>query len=80
MILINGWYFNFSKMMAYRGLNELTLHVRANGSIGRQYKHQLRNFFDPPEDHHNDIIDRAYMDFIFEHQILNSETNIKHEK
>jgi len=80
MILINSWEFDFSKMMAYRGLQELTLHVRANGSIGRQYKHELRKFFDEPEDHYNDTIDRAYLDHTFEHQILNSETNIKHEK
>ncbi len=71
MIMINNWEFDFEKMMAYRGLQEITIHNRGNGCICRQYKHELRKFFDPPEDHHNDTIDRAYMDFVFEKQILN---------
>ena len=70
MILINGWEFDFKTMIAYRGLDEKALMFRGNGDIGRRYKHEIRKFFDEPEEHFNDVIQREYLNYTFENQIL----------
>lgn len=73
MVLINSWEFDFKRMIAFRGLQELTLHDRGNGTIGRRYRQETRKFFNPPEDHHNNTIDNAYINYLFETQILIGE-------
>ncbi len=58
MIHINGWDFDFENMVAHdkrdhhklAHLKTKDLIVRGNGTIGRRYKHELRKFFDPPEE------------------------------
>lgn len=76
--LINGWHFDFKNMTATRVAiwenpsfpRTVELQIRGNGTIGKRYKHDLRKFFDKPEDNYNDIIDSAYIDYLFEKEIL----------
>jgi hypothetical protein len=84
-ILINSWYFDFKNMTAYRDPEyllkypwanlpgsriEFSLHIRGNGEIGKQHKHELIKIFDEPEDGFNDIIDEAFLSYTIEEQIL----------
>lgn len=83
--LINGWYFDFHHMMANRqekwkhgisnghGLHHKFLYD-IEGSIRKFSAHEsvfaYIPFFDPPEEHYNDAINRAYTDYLFETQVL----------
>lgn len=86
MKLINGWYFDFKAMLAFRKGNSYDkrglVEIGTPPSILKtRFDSKLRgatNFFDEPEDHFNHDIDRAYHDYLLSEgieEMLKSETN-----
>lgn len=86
--LINSWYFDFANMKAYRArkwehydvsdpdANTKKLIVfDDDGTIGKIFKDGSVTpyFFSEPEDNFNHMINQAYVDFLFEKQILVEE-------
>lgn len=86
VVLINGWFFDFKKMRAFRkGDSNVWVCIKGIGtppSIIKKLPYSYHdntwtNFFDEPEDHYNNNIDRAYHDFLLAQSIeemLISET------
>lgn len=55
--------------------NHRKLFVIENGNIigtGRTAPYDIQGFFDDPEYHFNEVVNRAYTDFLFEKHILES--------
>lgn len=86
MKLINGWYFDFKVMIAFRKNNfydkRALIVVGTPPSILKSRMDSPRrtygNFFDEPEDHFNNVIDREYHEYLLSEgieELLKSETN-----
>lgn len=84
MVLINSWYFCFKTMMAHRDPkwkhfsagpnNHKPIKVIFDGSIvdypSQSGPHGVGPFFRPPEDYFNEVIQREYMSYVFEQEVL----------
>lgn len=86
MVLINGWYFDFKAMLAFRKGNSYDKRgLIAVGTPPSILKHHIydtkptySNFFCEPEDNFNNSVDQAYHEFLLTESIedmLFSETN-----
>lgn len=87
MKLINGWYFDFKAMLAFRKGNSYDkMGLVQIGTPPSILKTQITsrtlrgatNFFDDPEAHFNHNIDQAYHEFLLSEcieELLKSEPN-----
>jgi hypothetical protein len=84
MKLINGWYFDFKTMTAFRKGNSYDKRVlMAVGTPPSILKSRVDsskriygNFFCEPEDHFNNVIDREYHEYLLSEgieELLKSE-------
>lgn len=84
MKLINGWYFDFKAMLAFRKNDSYD--KRALIAIGTppsilksrmdSPRRTYGNFFDEPEDYFNNVIDQAYHEYLLSEgieELLKSE-------
>lgn len=77
MVLINGWFFDFKAMIAFRKGNSYDKRgLVAVGTPPSLLKRRmdypgnpLTNFFSEPEDHFNHNIDRAYHEHLLSESI-----------
>lgn len=83
--LINNWYFDFKHMRAHRAkkwvhyqscqISMIYLEMGDDGKIYKADQHSplgwdQMEFFDEPEVNYNEDINRAYIDYLFETQVL----------
>jgi len=80
-MLINSWHFDFENMIARRSktwphydpaniMSNYRLLIAVDSEIKIKRKDRLEEFFCEPEDNYNEAINRAYLDYLFEKQIL----------